>query len=182
MVRIFLAAAIAGVVGLSGSFTAGADDETIDCGETPFVFSGDGYYTDCLRFSNRAAKEGSSGETQADLITISSSDRSMFLTVISVKLTATRLYLVRQDLHESARDYFSDIDLEEWNGIGRKNGYDMAEFTSDISGQPSHCIAMQRYMNPVETGFKRHVIGIGCAAGGIDIVYDALSKLHAPGD
>lgn len=180
--RTLFAAALIGALGWFGFNAATADDEAIDCGETPFVFSGQGFYVDCLRYSDRAAKDGASGEAQSDLITISSSDRTMFLTVVSVKLTATRLYLRRIDLRENTRDYFSSIDLNDWTGIGNKNGYDMAEFTSDISGQPSKCIALQRYMNPLETGFKRHVIGVGCAAGGLDLVYNALAQLQAPGD
>lgn len=183
-----LAAAIAALV-LGGIAAMGpsrpaaaADEEAIDCSATPFVFSGQGFFVDCLRFSNRAAKDGASGETQSDLISITSGERSMFLTVVSVRLTATRLYLRRQDLRENTRDFFSTIELNDWNGIGNKNGYDMAEFTSEVSGQPSRCIALQRYLNPIETGYKRHVIGIGCAAGGLDVVYEALTKLQAPGD
>jgi len=159
-----------------------AEEEPIDCSATAFTFSGEGFYVDCLRYSNRAAKDGASGETQSDLISITSDERSMFLTVVSVRLTATRLYMRRQDLRENTRDFFSSIDLNDWNGIGNKSGYDMAEFSAEISGQPSRCLALQRYLNPVETGFKRHVIGIGCAAGGLDPVYDALAKLGAPED
>lgn len=166
----------------AGPARAASDDEPIDCSETPFVFSGQGFFVDCLRINGRAAKDGASGETRSDLISITSEDRSMFLTVVSVRLTATRLYLRRQDLREGTRDFFNSIELDGWNGLGNKNGYDTAEFKADISGQPSHCLAIQRYMNPIETGFKRRVIGIGCASGGLDIVYDALSKLQAPGD
>lgn len=165
-----------------GAAGAQADGEPIDCSATPFTFSGEGFFVDCLRVSGRAAKDGASGETQVDVITISSEQRSMFLTLRSVRLTATRLYMRRVDLRENTRDFFSSIDLDDWNGLGNKSGYDMAEFSAEISGQPSRCIALQRYLNPIETGFKRHVIGIGCAAGELDIVYDALAKLRAPGD
>ncbi len=179
----FAALILAGIAAMgSGRPAAAADEEAVDCGSTPFAFSGQGFFVDCLRFSNRAAKDGASGETQSDLISITSGERSMFLTVVSVRLTATRLYLRRQDLRENTRDFFSNVELNDWNGIGNKNGYDMAEFTSEVSGQPSRCIALQRYLNPIETGYKRHVIGIGCAAGGLDVVYDALTKLQAPGD
>lgn len=172
---------LAGLLLVAGPARA-ADEEPIDCSATPFAFSGDGFFVDCLRFNNRASKDGASGETQSDLISITSDERSMFLTVVSVRLTATRLYMRRQDLRENTRDFFSTIELNDWNGIGNKSGYDMAEFSADISGQPSRCIALQRYLNPIETGFKRHVIGIGCAAGGLDTVYEALAKLSAPGD
>ena len=167
---------------VSTEFAVAAEEEPIDCTATPFSFSGDGFFVDCLRVNGRAAKDGASGETQSDLISITSGERSMFLTVVSVRLTATRLHMRYQALRENTRDFFSTIELNEWNGIGNKSGYDMAEFSSEISGQPSHCLALQRYMNPIDGGYKRHVIGIGCAAAGLDVVYDALAKLRAPGD
>lgn len=157
-------------------------DEPIDCSATPFVFSGEGYFVDCLRIETRASKDGASGQSQSDLISISSSDRTMFLTVVSRRLTAVHLYMRRQDLRANTRDFFSSIQLNEWNGIGNKAGYDMAEFASEVSGQPSHCLAMQRYLNPAYDGYKRHVIGIGCTAGDLAPLYAALEKLRAPGD
>jgi len=157
-------------------------DEAIDCSATPFSFSGEGYFVDCLRIAARASKDGASGESQSDLINIATTERSMFLTVISRRLTAVRLHMRRQDLRQNMRDVFSTIELNAWNGIGNKSGYDMAEFSSEISGQPSHCIALQRYLNPSDGGYKRHVFGIGCAAGDLAPVYAALEKLHAPGD
>ncbi|HWA47298.1 MAG TPA: hypothetical protein VG742_03445 [Dongiaceae bacterium] len=157
-------------------------DDAIDCSATPFVFSGEGYFVDCLRIEARAAKDGASGQSQSDLISISSSDRTMFLTVVSRRLTAVHLYMRRQDLRANTRDFFSSVELNDWNGIGNKSGYDMAEFASDVSGQPSHCLALQRYLNPAYDGYKRHVIGIGCTSGDLAPVYDALAKLRAPGD
>ena len=157
-------------------------DEAIDCSATPFVFSGEGYFVDCLRIESRAAKDGASGQSQSDLISISSSDRTMFLTVVSRRLTAVHLYMRRQDLRANTRDFFSSMTLDDWNGIGNKSGYDMAEFNSEVSGQASHCLALQRYLNPSYDGYKRHVIGIGCTAGDLAPLYAALEKLRAPGD
>lgn len=172
---------------LLGPLTAAAaraeDEDAVDCSVTPFAFAGEGYFVDCLRIEARAAKDGASGQTQRDVITITSSDRTMFLTVLSDRLTATRLYMRRRDLRSNMRDSFSSIELNKWNGLGNKSGYDMAEFESEISGQPSNCIALQRYLNPMYDGYKRHVIGIGCAAAGdLDAVYAALAQLRAPGD
>lgn len=166
---------------LAAAVPARADD-AIDCSATPFVFSGEGYFVDCLRIEARASKDGASGQSQSDLISISSSDRSMFLTVVSRRLTAVHLYMRRQDLRSNTRDFFASMELNDWNGIGNKSGYDMAEFASDVSGQPSHCLALQRYLNPAYDGYKRHIIGIGCSAHDLAPVYDALAKLRAPGD
>ena len=175
-----LAASLIGAICAAPALAA--EDSAIDCSSTPFVFSGDGYYVDCLRYEAQARKDGASGESQSDVINVTSDQREMFLTLVSIRLTSIGLHMRYQNLRENTRDFFSGVELQDWNGIGYKGGYDTAEFTSDISGTPSHCIAVQRYLNPAFGGFKRHVIGMGCAAGGLDPVYAALKQMRAPGD
>ena len=176
------AAAAALVCTLWAGPAPAAEDTAIDCGSTPFVFSGNGYFVDCLRYEAQPRKDGASGESQSDVINVTSDERSMFLTLVSIRLTSTGLHMRYQNLRENARDFFSGVEMQGWNGIGNKGGYDTAEFTSSISGTPSHCIAVQRYLNPAFGGYKRHVIGMGCAAGGLDPVYAALKQMRAPGD
>ena len=182
--RHWVAAALAAM--LAGTILAApasaAEDDAIDCSSTPFAFNGDGYLVDCLRYEAQARKDGASGESQSDVINVTSDQRSMFLTLVSIRLTSTGLHMRYQNLRENTRDFFSGVEMKDWNGIGYKGGYDTAEFTSDISGTPSHCIAVQRYLNPAYGGFKRHIIGMGCAAGGLDPVYSALGLMRAPGD
>lgn len=178
-VAAVLAAAFIGA-SLAGPVVA-AEEDAVDCGSTPFAFSGEGYLVDCARYESQARKDGASGQSQSDVITVTSDQRSMFLTMVSIRLTSTGLHMRYQNLRENTRDFFS-VEMEGWNGIGYKGGYDTAEFTADISGQPSRCIAVQRYLNPSYGGYKRHLIGMGCAEGGLDPVYAALAKLKAPGD
>ena len=159
-----------------------AEDGAIDCSSTPFVFSGDGYFVDCLRYEAKPHKDGASGDSQSDVINVTSDERAMFLTLVSIRLTSTGLHMRYQNLQENTRDFFSGVEVKDWNGIGYQGGYDTAEFTSDISGTSSRCIAVQRYLNPAFGGFKRHVIGVGCAAGSLDVVYGALQQMRAPGD
>ncbi len=135
-----------------------------------------------MRYEAQARKDGSSGQSQSDVINVTSDERSMFLTLVSIRLTSSGLHMRYQDLRQNTRDFFTGVELQDWTGIGDRGGYDTAEFTSDISGTPSHCIAIQRYLNPSFGGFKRHVIGMGCAAGSLDPVYAALEKMRAPGD
>ena len=175
-------AAVAMLCTLLAASARAAENDAIDCSSTPFVFSGDGYFVDCLRYEAKPRKDGASGESQSDIINVTSNERSMFLTMVSIRLTSTGLHMRYQNLQENARDFFSGVEVKDWNGIGYKGGYDTAEFTSDISGTPSRCIAVQRYLNPAFGGFKRHVIGMGCAAGGLDPVYAALQQMRAPGD
>lgn len=176
------AAAVAMLCTLWTGSAPAAEDTAIDCSSTPFVFSGNGYFVDCLRYEAQPRKDGASGESQSDVINVTSDERSMFLTMVSIRLTSTGLHMRYQNLRENARDFFSGVEMQDWNGIGNKGGYDTAEFTSAISGTPSRCIAVQRYLNPAFGGYKRHVIGMGCAAGGLDPVYAALKQMRAPGD
>lgn len=180
---VLAAVVVAGLmhVVLPTSGTARAD-EAIDCSSTPFAFSGQGYLVDCERHEGQARKDGGSGSSRLDIMNVTSDERSVFLTMISVRLQSTNLYMRYQGLRDNARYFFGGVDLNKWNGIGNKGGYDTAEFESEISGQPSHCVAVQRYMNPAFGGYQRHVVGVGCAAGGVDAVYTALGNLRAPGD
>ena len=180
------AAAVAKLCTLLGTLLAtpapAAEDDAIDCSSTPFVFSGNGYFVDCMRYEGRPRKDGGSGESRSDVINVTSDERAMFLTLVSIRLSSTSLHMRYQNLRENTRDFFSGVELEDWTGIGYKQGYDTAEFTSNISGTPSHCIAIQRYLNPAYGGFKRHVIGLGCAAGSLEAVYAALQQMRALGD
>ena len=161
---------------------AHADMDEIDCGSSTFGFSEPGYHLDCQRSNEQVRAGESSGATEIDVMTISADEPRMFMTVVGVRITATRLYLEFRGLRENFRDAFDNIDAEDWKGIGNKGGYDSAEFTAMISGLPSSCVAIQRYTNAAWTGFKRRIIGMGCSPAGREQVYAAIGKLHAPGD
>ena len=172
-----LAAAIMAV-----PMAASAAMDDIDCGASSFEFEAEGFQVDCQRSTDRVRAEGATGASEIDVMTVSGNDRHVFVTIVAISLKAPRLILERRSLGENFRDAFNDIKAEDWKGIGNKGGYDTAEFTSDISGVPSSCIAIQRYLNPMHTGFKRRLIGVGCSLGGYEAVYETLAKLRAPGD
>ena len=162
---------------------AGADDMTaIDCSSSPFSFAGAGYNVDCERSTEQVRAGESSGGTQVDVMTVSSEDPRMFMTVVSMLINAPRIYLEHRALRQSFRNTFSKIETEAWEGKGNRNGYDSAEFKAEISGVSSWCVAIQRYSNPAWTGYKRHVIGMGCSPVSLEAVYAALPNLRAPGD
>ncbi|WP_162916542.1 hypothetical protein [Dongia deserti] len=160
---------------------SGAMDD-IDCSSSSFEFAGAGYHVDCQRSVDQVRSGGSTGASEIDVMTISGDDPRMFMTVVGVRVAAPRLYLVRQNLGQNFRETFNDIKAEDWKGIGNKNGYDTAEFTAVISGLPSSCVAIQRYLNPAWGGFKRRIIGMGCSPTSRESVYSAIAKLAAPGD
>jgi hypothetical protein len=155
--------------------------DAIDCSSSSFAFSGNGYNLDCERFSEQVRAGESSGATQIDVITISGEEPRMFMTVVGVHVRATRLYMEYRGLRQNFTEAFTHIEVQDWNGIGNKGGYDSAEFTAVISGLPSSCVAIQRYTNAAWTGFKRRMIGMGCSPVDRSHVYDAIAKLRAPG-
>jgi len=177
------AMALAAWVAALDHFPAGAAElRETNCSSSPFSFSAAGYQVDCERSEEMVRAEGETGSIQIDVMTISSDDPPMFLTIASQVLRAPHLYIERRNLSESMHKFFDGSAIEEWNGIGNKNGYDTAEFISEISGLPSRCVAIQRYTNPAWIGFKRHIVGMGCAIDSVEPVYAALVNLHAPGD
>lgn len=157
------------------------DMDAIDCSSSSFAFSGSGYNLDCERSSEQVRAGESSGATQIDVMTISGEQPRMFMTVVGVRITATRLYMEYRGLRQNFSEAFTHIEVQDWNGVGNKGGYDSAEFTAVISGLPSSCVAIQRYTNAAWTGFKRRVIGMGCSPVDRSHVYDAIAKLRAPG-
>lgn len=167
---------------LVGASTARADFDPVDCGSTPFTFSGEGYNVDCEHSEEPLRVETTSGGVTVDVMSIASKDRQLFFTMISRRINATHIYMETRTLGENYRGMFNEEGTRSWKGIGRKAGYDAAEFTADISGRESHCITVQRYTNAAYMGYKRHVIGMGCAIGETAKVYDILSKIEAPGD
>ena len=100
------------------------------------MFSGDGYFVDCLRYEAKPRKDGASGESQSDVINVTSDERAMFLTLVSIRLTSTGLHMRYQNLRENTHDFFSGVELQDWNGIGYQGGYDTAEFTSTSAARP----------------------------------------------
>jgi hypothetical protein len=176
------AAMLLATVMVAGPPAAADDLKEIDCSSSPFSFSGEGYHVDCEHGREQVRAGESSGATDIDVMTVSGEEPRMFITIVSMKINAPRIYLEHRDLRQSFRNTFSKIEVEEWEGKGNRNGYDSAEFKAEISGVPSWCIALQRYSNPAWTGYKRHVVGMGCSSVSRDTVYTALPKLRSPGD
>jgi hypothetical protein len=161
---------------------ASADMEPIDCGSTSFSFAAEDYDLDCERDSGALRAEESSGSTQVDVMSIKGNDPYVFMTVVDIRIVATRIYMEHRGLKENFLDAFTNMEIKDWNKVDKKNGYDVAEFTAEISGYPSSCIAIQRYTSPAHIGFKRRLIGMGCSPASREPVYAALTKLRAPGD
>jgi hypothetical protein len=180
--RIIVATALSALVLVCAAAAVRADFEPIDCSSTVFVFADAAYNVDCERSKDPLRVGQSSGSSVTDVMTVSSEDRTVFVTMLSRLITAPRIYMEHRSLGENFRSIFSEDGVEDWKPLGNKNGYDVAEFTRDISGQSSHCITMQRYTNAAHTGYKRHVIGMGCTVGALDSVYQILGQIDAPGD
>jgi len=178
--RLIFMASLAALAVLSGP-AVGSDFKPIDCGSTSFAFSDSAYLVDCERAESPLRVGSSSGKSVTDVINVTNDDRTIFLTVVSRTITAPRIYMEYRGLGESFRDVFNEPDVKNWESRGNKDGFDVAEFDREISGRDSHCITVQRYTNAMHTGFKRHVIGMGCSVDNLEAVYQLLGKLDAPG-
>jgi hypothetical protein len=159
-----------------------AQAEEVDCGSSPFAYPAGQHRLECERYTKPIHEGEESGTMTMDVMTIASDDPRMFLTLASIQVNATRMYLEYRNLSQNFHEVFPGIEAREWKGIGNKDGYDSAEFKSEISGVPSRCIAIQRYTNHAWMGYKRHMVGMGCAPDDLGLVYATLQQLHAPGD
>ena len=155
--------------------------EPVDCSSTSFAFSDAAYNIDCERFQDPLRVGQSSGSSITDVMTVSSDDRTVFVTMLTQRITSPRIYMEHRSLGENFRSLFKEDGVKDWKSIGNKDGYDVAEFTREISGQDSRCITVQRYTNPAHVGYKRHVIGMGCTVGERESLYQILAHIDAPG-
>jgi hypothetical protein len=158
-----------------------ADFEPVDCNSTSFAFSDAAYNVDCERSQDPLRVGQSSGSSITDVMTVSSGDRTIFVTMVSRRITSPRIYMEHRSLGENFRSLFNEDGVKDWKSIGNKDGYDVAEFTREISGHDSRCITMQRYTNAAHTGYRRHVIGMGCTVGELESLYQILAHIDAPG-
>lgn len=170
------AAMVAAPIAQSDGLTA------IDCSSSPFGFSGKGFTVRCERSNDQVSAGESSGTAQIDVMTIDGEEPRMFMTIAGVSVTATRLYIERRSLRQNFDETFTGVEVEVWNSIGNKDGYDSAEFTALVGGLPVSCVAIQRYTNVAWTGFKRRMIGMGCSPVDRAHVYDTIAKLRSPGE
>jgi hypothetical protein len=182
MNKVAAVAAFVGGLAIAAAAPAAADFTEIDCGSSAFAFVESGYHVDCERSKENVRADESTGSSEIDVMNISSDDRTVFITIVSVRVTAARLYMEHRSLGENFRSAFSHLEIEDWSTIGNRNGYDSAEFNTQISGLPSSCVAVQRYTNAAWTGYTRRLIGMGCSSVDRGQVYTALTKLRAPGD
>ena len=162
--------------------TVKADFDPVDCSSTAFAFADAAYNVDCERSKDPLRVGQSSGSSVTDVMTVSSEDRTIFVTMLSRVITAPRIYMEHRGLGENFRALFNEEGVQDWKSIGNKDGYDVAEFSREISGHNSRCVTVQRYTNAAHTGYKRHIIGMGCTVGQLESVYQLLGHIDAPGD
>src|SRR5262249_37729199 len=126
---------------LLGPALAQADE--VDCGNSPFSYPADQHRLECEHYTKQINVGEGSGTMIMDVMTIASDDPRMFLTLASMQVNATRMYFEYRNLTQNFHEVFRDIEAQEWKGIGNKDGYDSAEFKTEIKGVPSRCIAIQ---------------------------------------
>ena len=180
--KLLSATALGALVLLCAAATVRADFEPVDCTSTSFAFSDAAYNVDCERSQEPLRVGQSSGSTITDVMTVSSDDRTIFVTMLTQRITSPRIYMEHRSLGENFRSLFNEDGVKDWKSIGNRDGYDVAEFTREISGHDSRCITVQRYTNPAHVGYKRHVIGMGCTVGELESLYQILAHIDAPGD
>ena len=179
--KLLSTTALGALVLLCAAATVKADFEPVDCSSTSFVFSDAAYNVDCERSRDPLRVGQSSGASITDVMTVSSDDRTIFVTMVTRHVTSPRIYMEHRSLGENFRSLFNEEGVTDWKSIGNKDGYDVAEFSREISGRDSRCITVQRYTNPAHVGYKRHVIGMGCTVGELESLYQILAHIDAPG-
>jgi hypothetical protein len=170
--KILSMAAIGALVVLCTS-PAKAFEWSVDCSSTNFKFSDPAYNIDC---ETVVSLDGGGGA--ADVMSVTNNERTIFFTMMERRITEQpHVFMQYRGLRENFNAMFKEDGVKGWKELDKKAGFEVAEFSRDISGQDSHCIAVQRYTNPMYTGYKRQLIGVGCAVGDLQPVYQIFQRM-----
>lgn len=149
---------------------ANAFEWSVDCSETNFKFSDPAYNIDCAG--------AWLGAGAADIMSVTNDERTIFFTLVERRITGQpHAFLQYRRLRENFNAMFKEEDVKDWKELDKEAGFEVAEFSKDVSGQDSRCIAVQRYTNPMYTGYKRQLVGVGCAVGDLQPVYQILQRM-----
>jgi hypothetical protein len=166
--KIMLAVALAVLVPFASP--ARAFEWNVDCSSTSFKFSDPAYNIDC--------ESAWMGAGAADIMTVTNNERTIFFTMVERRIKGQpHTYLEYRSLRENFSAMFKDEGVTDWKELDKNAGFETAEFSQDINGLDSHCMAAQRYSNPMYTGYKRQLVGIGCAVGDLQPVYQILQQM-----
>src|SRR5262245_40353465 len=139
--KIMLMAALAALVFLCAP-PAKALEWSVDCSSTDFKFSDPAYNIDCESAWSPA------GGGVADIMSVTNNERTIFFTMVERHITEQpHVFLQYRRLRENFNAMFTEEGVKDWKELDKKAGFEVAEFSRDISGQDSHCIAVQRYSN-----------------------------------
>lgn len=143
---------------------------SVDCSSTNFEFSDPAYNIDC---SSAWMDAGA-----ADIMSVTNNERTIFFTMVERRITGQpHVFLQYRRLRENFNAMFKEEGVKDWKELDKKAGFEVAEFSWDINGRDSHCMTAQRYSNPIYTGYKRQLVGIGCAVGDLQPVYQILQRM-----
>ena len=169
--KITSTAALAALVFFCAS-PAKALEWSIDCSSTNFKFSDAAYNIDCETVVSL------DGGGAADVMSVTNNERTIFFTMLESRITEQpHVFMQYRGLRENFNAMFKEEGVKGWKELDKKAGFEVAEFSRDISGQDSRCIAVQRYTNPMYTGYKRQLMGVGCAVGDLQPVYQILQHM-----
>jgi hypothetical protein len=166
--KIVFAVALAALVLFTSP--ARAFEWSVDCSATNFEFSDPAYNVDC--------SSAWIGAGAGDIMTVTNNERTIFFTMVERRITGQpHAYLQYRRLRENFGAMFKEDGVKDWKELDKKAGFEVAEFSQDVSGQDSRCIAVQRYTNPMYTGYKRQLVGVGCSVGDLQPVYQILQRM-----
>jgi hypothetical protein len=169
--KVMSMAALAAFVILCQS-PAKAFEFAVDCSSTSFKFSDAAYNIDCETVVSL------NGGGAADVMSVTNHERTIFFTMAERRITEQpHVFLQYRSLRESFNAMFKEDGIKDWKPLDKRAGYEVAEFSRDISGRDSRCIVVQRYANPMYTGYKRHLLGVGCTVGDLQSVYQLLQRI-----
>lgn len=170
---------LAVITATTPSSPARASENAVDCAALAVSFeTKDGFELSCAAGTDMLpGMEGGSVEKQR--LEATANDGTTFVDARYFDLLG-RVYFTNPDLHTNFGDFYGKLDVKNWQTGQAVSTLTTAEFTADMRGLPSKCVAFQKLGHHAWDGYKKLMIGISCTQGDLALAYAALKHLRLP--
>ena len=170
---------LAAIAATAPSSPARAAENAADCAALAVSFeTKDGFELSCAVGTDMLpGMEGGSVEKQR--LEATANDGTTFVDARYFDLLG-RVYFTNPDLRTNFGDFYGKLEIKNWQSGQAVSTLTTAEFTADMRGLPSKCVAFQKLAHHAWDGYKKLMIGISCTQGDLGLAYAALKHLRLP--
>lgn len=169
----FIATAVVLLLVADWASTVPARAEEVECGSLRLGIASDAYDTTC---------EAESGpDVNVQVLEADALDGTHFFIVLDRTTDPRHIFPEGVSLRDELKEAFAHIDMTGWRTGRTQQGLVTGEFESQYRSVPSICLGFQGHGTRTTGGWRRAIIGFGCArSGDREQLYDGLRHINFP--